>query len=609
MTPHQGPPLASIPLGDLLSKRKALKRHLSTRPDLYPLRIAILSGTTTQELVDLLELWLLDSGFLPTFHQSEFGRFYADAVHDSQALEAFQPDLVYIHTSVHNIQSFPPIHATEACFHQAIEAELARFREIWSALERKLGCSLIQNNFELPPQAILGNLDAILPAGRTRFVLELNRRFAQLVGQSAASTPRLLLHDVAGLSARLGLDHWFEPSRWFLYKIPITPKASNALAASLAAVIRAAFGRTRKVLVLDLDNTVWGGVIGDDGPGHLHLGRETPLAEAHTAFGEYCLRLRERGILLAVCSKNDEAVARQGFHHPDAVLKLEHLAAFRANWHPKPDNLVSIAAELNLGLDSLVFADDNPAERALVLAQLPEVAVPDLGADPALFPARIEAGRYFEPACLSPEDRTRTTLYRANANRAATLPTFQTYEDYLDSLEMTAEIEPFTSTFLDRITQLTNKTNQFNLTTRRYTLAEMHAVLADPSALHLYGRLADRFGDNGLISVVLAHPAPDAPATLDIDLWLMSCRVLKRGMESAMLDELVAQAQMRGIRTLRGTYLPTRKNTIVANHYPSLGFRPLTTHPDGSATYTLDLAAYQPRNRHIRVHTLALAEA
>ena len=607
MTPHAGPPLTSIPLADLLIKRKALKRRLSTREDLHPLRIAVLGGTTTAEFVDLLELWLLDSGFRPTVHQSEFGRFYTDAVHDSATLQAFRPDLVYLHTSVYNLQSFPPVHATEDCFHQAVEAELARFREIWTSLERNLGCTVIQPNFELPPEAILGNLDAVLPAGHTRFVLELNRRFTQIAAQPSAVTPRLRLHDVASLSARLGLDRWFDPSRWFLYKIATTPEASNTLAASAAALVRAAFGRSRKVLVLDLDNTVWGGVIGDDGPEHLHLGRETPLAEAHTAFGEYCLRLRERGILLAVCSKNDEAIARQGFAHPDAVLKLEHLAAFRANWDSKPENLLSIAEELNLSLDALVFVDDNPAERALVLAQLPEVAVPDLGSDPALFPDRIEAGRYFEPACLSREDRTRATLYRANAYRAAALPAFQTYEDYLQSLDMTAEIEPFTPTYLDRITQLTNKTNQFNLTTRRYTLAEMHAVLADPSALHLYGRLADRFGDNGLISVLLGRPTADAPRTLDIQLWLMSCRVLKRDMEAAMLDEFAARALDRGFRTLRGTYIPTRKNSIVADHYPTLGFRHRVTHSDGSVTYTLDLAAYTPRNRHIRVLTLTTA--
>ncbi len=603
MSKRDSPTLASLPLGDILSKRKALKRHLSAREELHPVRIVVLGGGTTGEVVDLLELWLLDAGFQPAFHQSEFGRYYFEAVHDSQALEAFEPDLIYLHTSVFDVQNFPPVHAGEAEFDEAVQAEFGRFQQVWSSLERKLGCLVIQNNFELPPQAILGNLDGILPAGRTRFVLELNRRFAL----AAAALPQLLVHDVASISARVGLDRWFDPCRWFAYKLPTSPEGSSALAVSLAAVVRAVFGRSRKVLVLDLDNTLWGGVIGDDGLDGIQMGRETPLAEAYTAFQEYCLRLRDRGVLLAVCSKNNDRIARQGFDHPDCVLKLEHISCFRANWSSKPENLRSIATELNLGLDSFVFVDDNPSERALVTADLPEVAVPDVGSDPAAYPSLIEAARLFEQVSFSPEDRNRATLYRAETRRVSAAADCLSYADYLDSLHMTAEIEPFTRLYLERITQLTNKTNQFNLTSRRYTLSEMHSALADPSVLHLYGRLSDRFGDSGIISVILARPTSED--VLDIELWLMSCRVFKRDMEFAMLDELVARAGARGVRVLRGAYLPTRKNAIVADLYPSMGFLFQASHPDGSATYTLDLVAYQPRNRHIRIQSLALAGA
>ena len=595
MSKHDGPPLADLPLADILSKRKALKRQLAAREDLQPVRIAVLGGSTTEEVVDLLELWLLDSGFQPSFYQSTFGQFFSEAVHDSEAVEAFQPDVVYFHTSIFNIQNFPAISAGEGEFDQAIRAELDRFRQIWTSLEQKLGCIVIQNNFELPPEAIFGNLDAVLPAGRTRFILELNRRFAQ----AAAATPQLFLQDVAGISARMGLDRWFDPRRWFSYKLPTSAEGSNALATSLAATVTALFGRTRKVLVLDLDNTLWGGVIGDDGVDRIQIGPETPLAEAYTAFQRYCLRLRDRGILLAVCSKNDAALAGEGFDHPDSVLRLEHFACFRANWQSKPENLLSIAAELSLGLDSFVFVDDNPAERALVRAQFPEVAVPEIGSDPAFYPSRIEAGRFFEQVCFSAEDASRSALYRADTRRAAAAANCFSYASYLDSLDMTAEIEPFNTLYLGRITQLTNKTNQFNLTSRRYTLAEMQSIHADPNALHLYGRLSDRFGDNGLISVLLGHRNGDI---LDIDLWLMSCRVLKRDMECAMLDEVVARARARGICTLRGTYVPTRKNDAVADHYARMGFHLLSSQADGSTVYTLDLAGYQPRNRHIRVH-------
>ncbi len=594
--------LASLSLGDILTRRKALRRRLATRECLHPVRIALLGGSTTQELVDLLELWLLDSGFKPIFYQSEFGRFYDDAVHDSDALVEFRPDIVYIHTSVFNIQRFAPVHATEAEFEQSVRTELSRFQEIWSSLQEKIGCITIQNNFELPPQAIMGNLDGIVAGGRTRFVNQLNQHFANV----AAVTSRLLIQDVCSISARIGLNRWFDARRWFSYKLPTSAEACNALAVSLAAMIRAIYGRARKALVLDLDNTLWGGVIGDDGVERIQIGRETPVAEAYTAFQEYCLSLRDRGVLLAVCSKNDDAIARQGFEHPDSVLKLEHLSCFKASWNPKPENLLAIAAELNLCVDSLVFIDDNPAERAIVAAQFPGVGVPDIGSDVAAYASIIEASRYFEQVSFTDEDRDRAALYRGNIQRAESKSSFFDYGDYLDSLEMTAEIELFQPLYLDRIVQLTNKTNQFNLTTRRYTIAEMESVLKDRNAIGLFGKLSDRFGDNGIVSIILGRMVGEF---FDIDLWLTSCRVLKRDMESAMLDELAERAHAAGARTLRGFYRPTRKNAIVADHYLKMGFEQVSVQLDGSIFYTLDLAEYEPRNRHIRVLGLVLAGA
>lgn len=593
--------LDRMPLEDILTRRRSLLRRLSERPGLHPVRIAVLGGSTTQELVNLFELRLLEAGIQPEFYQSEYGRYYAEAVHDTAALEDFHPDLVYLHTSVANIESFAPVNASEDAFEAAVDTEFARFQRIWSSLAEHLGtATIIQNNFELPPHAIFGNLDATLPGGHTRFVHALNNRFAC----AAAANPRLLLHDTCSLSARIGLSRWFDPERWFSYKLLTTPEASYALATSLSAMLRAIFGRTRKVLVLDLDNTLWGGVIGDDGAEHIHIGRETPLAEAYTAFQEYCLALHHRGILLAVCSKNDEATAKLGFEHPDSVLGLEHIACFRANWDPKHENIAAIARELNLSPDSFVFIDDNPAEREIVRAQVPGIAVPEVGPDVARYPEIIEAGRYFEIVSLSTEDLARAALYRDNLERTVFEQRFTDYGDYLDSLEMTAEIDRFSPVYLDRITQLTNKTNQFNLTTRRYTLAEMQAVLNDPDAIGLYGRLRDRFGDNGLVSVVLGRRTA---TRLDLDLWLMSCRVLKRDMELAMLDALIEHARDMGIAELHGRYIPTAKNGLVREHYPRLGFRCIAKQPDGAVLYALRLDAYEPRNRHIRVENTWLS--
>jgi FkbH-like protein len=585
----------NLSLDELVLHRRRLRRELLAAEGLKDIRIAVLGGTTTNEVVDLLEILLLAHGFRPEFHQSEYGRYYEDAVLEPHEIAAFKPDLIYIHTCSKNIRTWPPIACTEAELGSYVDAELNRYRAIWDSLNQNIGCQIVQNNFELPSHAILGNLDAVSPGGATRFIQEMNRQFAL----EAQSNPRLTLQDLSSISARIGLDHWFDPERWFSYKIVNTVEASFAIASSLAALVRAMFGRTRKLLVLDLDNTLWGGIIGDDGPDKIVLGRETPVAEAYTAFQEYCLSLRERGILLAVCSKNEEATAKLGFAHPDSVLRLEHLSAFRANWDPKHENILSIAKELNLGADSFVFVDDNPAERAIVEAQIPGIAVPDVGSEVSKFIAIIEANRYFEQLSMAREDLDRARLYEENAKRATLESKFANYGEYLDSLEMTAEIDTFNSTYMERITQLTNKSNQFNLTTRRYTLAEIESTAADGNHIGIYGRLTDRFGDNGLISVVLG--AIDG-RKLHLDLWLMSCRVLKREMEIAMLDSLVARAREKNIREIVGYYFPTSKNAMVADHYPKLGFQPLSKDEStGSTVWVLDITTYEPRSRHIRI--------
>jgi len=587
--------LRTITLDELLMRRRGLRRQLLTRADLKDIRIAVLGGTTTNELVDLLEILLLDSGFRPSFYQSEYGRYYEDAVLEPHAIAEFKPDLVYIHTCSINIKGFPPVSCAEADFNGFVQAEMNRYRAIWTSLGNSVGRQIVQNNFELPANTILGNLDAVSPGGATRFVNELNREFAL----AAATDPRLTLQDLSSISARMGLKQWFDPDRWFSYKIAHTVEGSFAIANSLTALVGALHGRSKKVLVLDLDNTLWGGVIGDDGADKIVLGRETPLAEAYTAFQEYCLSMRERGILLAVCSKNDEEIARQGFAHPDSVLKLEHFSAFKANWEPKYENILAIAQELNLGVDSFVFVDDNPAERAIVEAQIPGIAVPDIGNEVTKYASVIEAARYFEMVSLGKEDLTRAKLYEENAKRANVEQKFANYNEYLDSLEMTAEIDTFNSTYVDRIAQLTNKSNQFNLTTRRYTLAEIESTVADGRHIGIYGKLSDRFGDNGLISVVMGSVKG---RELHLDLWLMSCRVLKREMEIAMLDGLVERAKDRDIQSIVGYYLPTAKNGMVAEHYRKLGFSLRSTNEaTGATVWFLNLSEYKARNRHIRI--------
>jgi FkbH-like protein len=310
-------------------------------------------------------------------------------------------------------------------------------------------------------------------------------------------------------------------------------------------------------------------------------------------------------VILTVCSKNDAENAKEGFSHPDSVLKFEDFSAFKANWDPKPESIRKIADELNIGLDSLVFVDDNPAERAIVSEQLPEVAVPEMGSDVSCFAEILERERYFEMNKLVKDDLNRSAYYASNAQRGACETSFANYGDFLASLEMVAEIGPFVPVYLERITQLINKTNQFNLTTRRYTNSEVEAISCDRGFITLYGRLADKFGDNGLVSVLIGRVSNDA---VEIDTWLMSCRVLKRDMELAMFDALVEECHARGIRTIIGVYIPSKKNSMVAGHYSELGFRHLEQTFENRQLWEYDVpSCHSARTCHIRRTAEALS--
>jgi FkbH-like protein len=581
-----------VNLPALMRRRQALKAEFLQRPGGLDLRVALLGGSTTAELREFLHLFLLDAGIRPTFFECEYNQYEAAILHDDAELRAFRPQIAIIHTTAVNAR-FPALLASDDAVEAQFEEERARFQAMWSKLITDLGCTVLQNNFELPLEQSLGSLDASRPSGRRNFLRRLNDAFAR----AAHREVRLVLNDIEHLSALVGLERWHDRRYWLSYKLAASHAGLAATAQNLAALVRAIVGKSRKCLVLDLDNTLWGGVIGDDGLTGIRLGKETPEGEAFTAFQRYCLELKTRGVLLAVCSKNEPKMAQEGFSHPDSVLKLTDFAAFKAGWGPKYEALVDMARELNLGLDSFVFFDDNPVERAAVAAQLPMVAVPEIGEDPSKFVDLLDRQLYFEAVSLSSEDTARAGYYASNLNRNLAQATFASYGNFLDSLEMKAEISTFSPVYMERITQLTNKTNQFNLTTRRYTLGELEAIRTDPRSLGLYGRLADKFGDNGLVTVVAGH---EEEGELVIDLWLMSCRVLKRDLELAVLDELATRAQARGLVALRGRYAPTAKNALVADHYEKLGFERIARDDEASAWRMVLEGGYQPRNKHIK---------
>ncbi|MGB7437323.1 MAG: HAD-IIIC family phosphatase [Candidatus Acidiferrum sp.] len=579
----------------IVRQRKALVRELLKQPNLVPTRVAILGGSTTTEVKNMLELFLLGHGVQPSFYESGYNRFSEDVLFENPDLWKFKPDIVFIHTTWRNISQFPELMEGEAEVDARVRREMDRFESLWKKIHADLGAVIIQNNFDLPHLRPLGNLEASQSFGRVNFLLRLNAEFASY----GRSHSRFLINDILYLAAQVGLDDWVGHSYWYNFHMALSPKATVALARNVAGIVKSIYGKSKKCLILDLDNTLWGGIVGDDGVQNLILGRDHPVGESFLDFQRYVKDLQRRGVLLAVCSKNDAENAKEGFSHPDSILKLEDFSAFKANWNAKPGNIRDIAVELNIGLDSMVFVDDNPAERALVADQLPEVAVPDLGSEVSRFAEVLEQERYFELDRVVADDLRRAAYYSSNAQRNSSQSGFQDYGEFLASLEMTAEIAPFSPVYLERITQLINKTNQFNLTTKRYTIAEIESLANDPAWITLYGRLADRFGDNGLVSVLVGRVCN---ATVELDLWLMSCRVLNRDMELAMFDALVVRCQARGISKIIGVYIPSKKNGMVARHYEKLGFTRAEVTPDGHELWHYEVpSAYSPKTRFIRM--------
>lgn len=580
----------------ILRQRQSLRKELLKQTNLMPTRVAILGGSTTTEVKSMLELFLLAHGIQASFYESGYNRYFEDVLFKNPDLWNFKPDIVFIHTTWRNISQFPDLMEVEAEVEQRIRGEIDRFESVWAKIHTELGALIIQNNFDLPSLRPLGNLEASQVFGRVNFIQRLNAEFAAY----ARNHSRFLINDILYLSAQVGLGEWFGRSYWYNFHMALSPAATVALARNVAGIAKSAYGKSKKCLVLDLDNTLWGGIVGDDGVQNLILGRDHPVGEAFSDFQRYVKDLRRRGVILAVCSKNSTENAKEGFAHPDSILKLEDFSVFKANWNPKSGNIREIAADLNIGLDSIVFVDDDAAERALVADQLPDVAVPDVGSDVSRFAEALEQERYFEVDRVVQDDLQRSAYYSSNAQRCNFQAGFEDYGEFLASLEMTAEIGQFSPAYFERISQLINKTNQFNLTTRRYTIAEVESISGDPACIALYGRLADRFGDNGLVSALIGRIVD---ATVELDLWVMSCRVLNREMEFVMFDALVEQCAARGIGKIVGVYVPSRKNAIVAGHYAKLGFAHVEKNFEGRELWRYDIPPAYPVSSRFRGRT------
>jgi FkbH-like protein len=572
--------------GNQLSRlAKAIAKAWSNGASLSPLasfRLGVLSNSTLDFIAPALVASAARHGIALECIKANYDQVVQEALSPDSAIHRDHRDAVLIAVDYRSLALTCPL-GNSAKAGEAVESALSYLETIRAGIKANSRSTCILQTFAPPPERLFGSLDRALP-GALRSLLE---RINSELTAALSGTEDVLL-DIAGLAETVGLAEWHSPEQWNLAKLPFSHTYLPLYADHVARVIAAMRGKSRKCLVLDLDNTLWGGVIGDDGLEGIQVAQGDATGEAHLAVQRLALDLRNRGIVLAVSSKNSDPIARLPFQkHPEMLLREEHIAVFQANWNDKATNIKAIAEELSLGIDSIVLLDDNPVERGLVRELLPSVAVPELPSDPALYARTLAAAGYFETVSFSPEDLERARFYQDNARRISLRQAAGDIEAYLASLNMEITFQPFDSAGRARIAQLINKSNQYNLTTRRYTEAEVAEAERDPDCFTLQVRLSDIFGDNGMISVVICRPG--GPHVWTFDTWLMSCRVLGRRVENMVLQHVIGQARRNGVRKLCGLYIPTQKNSLVEDHYCKLGFEQVGNGDGGGTRWELNV--------------------
>lgn len=513
---------------------------------------------------------------------SPYDQMMQQAFDPDSTINSAAPDAVLVATDYHWLEQLMQSHEDRLT---GMESGLQQMADMIDQFRGNANAATILQTIPVPPVSLFGSYDQRVTGSIASCVQLYNDKLVRLSEETGS-----YLFDVSALAARVGTVAWFDPVQWNAYKLPFSGEFNLLYADGLARLLGAIRGKSRKCLVLDLDNTLWGGAIGDEGVDGIVLGQGSSDGEAFLNIQRLALQLKDRGIILAVCSKNNEDTARSAFRqHPEMLLKESDIAVFQANWIDKASNMEAIASMLNIGVDSLVLLDDNPAERAQVRAALPGVGVPELPADPAHYPLYLMSSGFFETTSFSEDDRLRAESYASNAARTLVKSRSRDLGDYLRSLDMTLTGQAFDEPGLERITQLINKTNQFNLTTRRATITEVADLMSRPDCHTLQFRLQDAFGSMGMIGVTVASSQDDC---WKMDHWLMSCRVLGRRVEEAMLSMIVANARQSGIRRIIGHYIPTPKNNMVSDHYLKLGFSLLEETSSGDRIFALDLQDY-----------------
>ena len=569
-----------------------LKKITKRMPaDLPAIKVALTGDTATQFLATAIRGTGAERGYQIDLFEAEYNQVERQFLDPSSELYQTDADFIVLFQSTHKLGEK---HSLLSPSQQESLAE-ERLAFVASVCENPMLASkkIICLNYPEIEDTVFGSYATKVTSSFTYQVRKLNMGLMDLSQHYA----NLFICDIAGLQNKLGRDMMFAPNVYVSTEMVLSIDALPYVASRVMDIICAIKGQFKKCLILDLDNTVWGGVIGDDGLEGIQLGHGLGIGKAFTEFQMWVKKLKQRGVIICVASKNNEETAKEPFEkHPDMVLKLEDIAVFQANWETKVDNIRTIQRILNIGFDSMVFLDDNPFERNIVRENIPGITVPELPQDPGEYLEYLYSLNLFETASYSQADKDRTKQYQVEAQRVSLQKTFSNEADFLKSLDMTSVVSGFNKFNTPRVAQLSQRSNQFNLRTVRYTEADIEALGQNPDVIDLSFTLEDKFGDNGLIAVIIMKKQDEE--TLFIDTWFMSCRVLKRGMEDFTLNTMIEAAREKGYKRIVGEYLPTPKNKMVENHYPSLGFQKLEGTP--TAQYVLDVEQYQPRENYIK---------
>ncbi|MBR4729904.1 MAG: HAD family hydrolase [Prevotella sp.] len=568
---------------------RELKKLAKVELDVPKMKVALLGDTATQLLVTAIKGEAVDRGINLDLYEGEYSQVERQLMDPTSELYEFDADIIIVFQSTHKLGEY---HSSLPMENQALLAE-ERLSFIASLCENPLFANkkLIYFNYPEIEDTVFGSYANKVESSFSYQVRKLNFELMNLARQY----PNLFICDIAGLQNLFGRQFMFAPNVYMTTEMVLSVNALPYVASRVVDIIAAIKGQFKKCLILDLDNTVWGGVIGDDGLEGIELGHGLGIGKAFTEFQMWIKKLKQRGIIICVTSKNNEDTAKEPFEkHPDMILKLDDIAVFQANWETKVDNIRTIQGILNIGFDSMVFLDDNPFERNMVRENISGITVPELPEDPAMYLEYLYSLNLFETASYSNADKDRTKQYQVEAKRVSLSKTFTNEADFLKSLNMISTVSGFTKFNTPRVAQLSQRSNQFNLRTIRYTEADIESMAQDPDVIDLSFTLEDKFGDNGLIAVIIMKKQDED--TLFVDTWFMSCRVLKRGMENFTLNTMVEYAKAKGYKRIVGEYIPTPKNKMVEMHYPNLGFSRIES---ASNQYMLDLTSYIPKECYI----------